>query len=169
MERNCDGSDPRIMDAISRASKNSARLASLCLGQGQPQGNVRPHWVSWGGLLCVENHPLQAHGFHYWATLQLTRFLNWWHVMETLGRKWKSEQAGLFWILFSLTRFSTFIHLIYTYLLSNYCVSDAVIRAGGRVKHENISFMGLISWWRRCAPVDQRVRVFTPSPVTGLF
>lgn len=41
------------MDAISRASKNSAKLASLCLGQGQPQGNVRPHWVPWGGLMCV--------------------------------------------------------------------------------------------------------------------
>lgn len=64
------GSGPRIMDAISRASSNSSRLASLCLGQGQPQGNVRPHWVSRGGLLCEENCPLQAHGFLYWATLQ---------------------------------------------------------------------------------------------------
>lgn len=25
-------------------------------GHGQPQGNVRPHWVSLGGLMCEENH-----------------------------------------------------------------------------------------------------------------
>lgn len=51
----------------------------------------------------------------------------WWRHW---GWKRKSERAGLFWTFFSSSSFSTFIHLIYTCLLSSYYVSDAVIRAG---------------------------------------
>lgn len=57
---------------------------------------------------------------------------------------------------FSPFSFSTFIHLIYTCLLSSYYVSDAVIKSWGRVKHENMSSMGLSPGGERCAPVDQK-------------
>jgi hypothetical protein len=40
------GSSPRAMAAISSTSNNLARLASLCLGQGQTQGNMRSHCMS---------------------------------------------------------------------------------------------------------------------------
>lgn len=54
-------------------------LASLCLGPGQPQGSVRPHWVSLGGL-CVR-------GIMQSASLQPTRLPDCSHVVEATGTK----------------------------------------------------------------------------------
>lgn len=52
MERNCDGSDPRIMDAISRASKNSN--CSLCLGARPASGQCEATLgvLRWPHVVC---------------------------------------------------------------------------------------------------------------------
>lgn len=77
------GSGPGITGTISSASSNSVRLAPQCLGKGQPPGNVRPHWVSLGGLMCEENRVPASLWTSICAGLQETRLLDWWHVTET--------------------------------------------------------------------------------------
>lgn len=91
----CTGKlDPVARDCDGLRSKNCGcyfqclgGLASLCLRQGQAQGNVRPHWVSLGGLVDEENHV--PHKLMHFYIVQLFNRPAFWmgDVMEALERK----------------------------------------------------------------------------------
>lgn len=107
------GLGPRIMGAISRAPSGSGGLASLPLWWGQPQGNVRWHWVSLSGLMHKENQvPDELTHFYIVPFFNRPDFRTgdvWWrHWREKEGQ----HMLGCFESSLSFLSFCTFIHLI---------------------------------------------------------
>ena len=133
------GWGPRITGAISSASNNSARLDSLHLGQGQTQGNARPHWVSLGGLVCEEDHVLCK--FMHFCTVQLFSNPPFW-IGDVRWRHWVEKESSTCRVILNplYLRLASPCSFIWfsKYLLSDYYVPGTVIDARGTMKHKTL-------------------------------